>query len=374
MESKAAVLRDPLDSTDFTGTDRITIETVDVDGPDDGEVLIEIATASLCGTDVSIALGKLEESYPMVMGHEGAGIVKAVGNGVDAVSPGDHVVLGRSACGRCEFCRLGKSHLCECRGTVRRKGTLRNGNVKFSRDGRRVHHCHGVSSFSEYTVVSEEVPIPITDELPLRQASLLGCGVFTGAGAVMNSADIEPGSSVAIFGAGGVGLSAVQGARLRSAGDVIAVDLVPEKLELARELGATHTVNAAEDEPVEAIKSITDGGVDYAFEVIGRPAVVGEAVDALRPRGTAVIVGTAPEGKHDIPIDTQRLVTREQSIRGAFNGSYNLSLAIPKLAEMAASGRLQLDPLITDCRPLDELTDAMAALDGGRQIRQLIRP
>jgi S-(hydroxymethyl)glutathione dehydrogenase/alcohol dehydrogenase len=308
------------------------------------------------------------------MGHEGAGYVRAVGDDVTSVEPGDQVVLGRIACGRCEYCRMGRSNLCERRRGASEAGTLRTGAVRFSLDGDPVHHCHGVSSFTEHTLVTEEVAIRVTDELPIEQASLLGCGVFTGAGAVMNTVDVEAGATVAVFGCGGVGLSAVQAARLRGAGEIIGVDVVPEKLERATRLGATETVDSSELDPVERIHELTDGGVDYAFEVVGNPTVIEQTVGSLDSMGTAVLVGVPPAGTHETSLDFFDVVTREQRIVGSFNGSYNLSLAIPRIAELVADGAFELEPLVTGRRPLDEVNEAMEELETGTGIRQLVLP
>ena len=374
MESTAAILYEPSDADNLAEAAPATFETIDVADPTGEEVLVEITAASLCHTDVGITRGHLEESFPLVMGHEGAGRVRAVGDDVESVEPGDQVVLGRITCGRCEFCRQGNGQLCTKRTEARRNGTLRTGEIRFSRNDEPIHHCHGVSSFTEYTLVTEEVAIGVTDDLPPEHATLLGCGVFTGAGAVMNTADIESGSSVVVFGAGGVGLSAVQGARLRSATTIISVDIVPEKLDIAEEVGATHTIDPSEEDVVEHIREITDGGADYAFEIVGNPEVAEQAVDCLAPTGQAVLVGVPPAGKQEISIDLYDMVVSEKELIGSFNGSYSLPLAIPKLAELAAHGDLKLDPLITDTKPLAELNEAMHELETGTGIRQIIKP
>lgn len=374
MEATAAVLHEPTNAENLAEEAPATFETVGVSEPTGEEVRVEITAASLCHTDVAITHGHLEESFPMVMGHEGAGVVRAVGEKVTSVSPGDKVVLGRITCGRCEYCRAGKGQLCVERTKARRNGTLRTGAVRFSSGGDPVHHCHGVSSFTEQTIVTEEVAIKVTDELPAEHATLLGCGVFTGAGAVMNTANIEPGSAVVIFGAGGVGLSAVQGARLRSAGTVIAVDIVPEKLEIAEEVGATHTIDSRKEEVVERVAELTGGGADYSFEIVGSPMVAEQAVSCLRPTGQAVLVGVPPAGKQEVGLDLYDMVVSEKDLIGSFNGSYSLPLAIPRLAELTARGDLNLDPLITDSRPLTELNEAMHELETGTGIRQVIIP
>jgi S-(hydroxymethyl)glutathione dehydrogenase/alcohol dehydrogenase len=374
METLAAILERPTDEENLAEAQPATFETVTLPEPTGEEVAVEITAASLCHTDVGIARGHLEESYPLVMGHEGAGRVRAVGEDVTSVSPGDQVVLGRVTCGRCEHCRRGDGQLCVQRTAARKNGTLRTGEIRFSRDGAPVHHCHGVSSFTEHTIVTEEVAIGVTDDLPPEHATLLGCGVFTGAGAVMNTADVEARSSVVIFGAGGVGLSAVQGARLRSAGEIVAVDIVPEKLDVAASVGATHTVDSSTEDVVERVRSITDGGADYAFDVVGNPRVAEQAIDCLGPTGTAVLVGVPPTGTQDLAVDLYDLVLSEKRVVGSFNGSYSLPLAIPRLAALAARGDLDLDPLITSTRPLTELNEAMHSLETGGEIRQVIRP
>ncbi len=372
MDATAAVLREFTDAEDLAAAAPASIESIQVADPGPEEVLVEVTASSLCHTDVSIARGEMDRPVPMAMGHEGTGVVRETGDGVTSVQPGDAVVLGRTTCGRCEQCRAGRGQHCVHRSRVHREGTLTTGGTRFSKDGEPIHHCHGVSSFSSHTVVTEEVAIPITDELPPEQATLLGCGVFTGAGAALNTADVEAGASVAVFGTGGVGLSTVQGARIAGATQIIAVDLVPEKLAVAEEVGATHTVDASSADAVERVRELSDGGVDYAFEVVGHAQVTEQAVGSIGPTGQAVLVGTPPAGLNDLSIDLYDLVTSEKSIVGSFNGSYTLPLAIPTLAELAASGQLQLEPLVSDRKPLDQLNQAMHDLETGTGIRQVI--
>ncbi|MFB6097032.1 MAG: zinc-binding dehydrogenase [Haloferacaceae archaeon] len=375
MEATAAVLREHTDAEDLVAAAPAALETVELPDPGPEEVLVEITAASLCHTDVSIVRGEMDRPLPMVMGHEGTGVVRAVGEGVDTVEPGDAVVLGRTTCGRCEFCRAGEGQHCVHRSRIHREGTLRTGGTRFtSPDGEALHHCHGVSSFSTHTLVTEEVAIKVTDDLPPEQATLLGCGVFTGAGAALNTADVEAGASVAVFGAGGVGLSTVQGARLSGAAQIIAVDLVGEKLAVAEEVGATHTVDSSEGDAVERVRELSDGGVDYAFDVVGHAQVTQQAVDCLAPLGQAVLVGTPPAGKDSLDLDLYDIVTSEKEIVGSFNGSYTLPVAIPKLAELAAQGKLQLEPMISATRPLSAVTEAMHELETGTGIRQVLLP
>lgn len=369
MDATAAVLEAPVDDLD----DAATLSSIEVAAPGPAEVRVELAAAGLCHTDLKIARGDSEETYPLVMGHEGAGVVESVGDAVSHVSPGDHVVLGRMSCGSCRSCRSGRSNLCDARRRASSDGTLRSGAVRFSRDGAPVHHCHGVSSFTEVTVVDEEVAIPITADVPLEQATLLGCGVFTGFGAVTNTARAEVGSSVAVFGCGGVGLSAVQGAAVAGADPVIAVDLVREKLQTATALGATRTVDAASIDPVEAIRTATSGGADYAVVCVGDVTAIEQAAAAVGKRGEVLVVGVPPTGASP-ELDVYDLMRAEKTVRGSFNGSYDLPQAIPKLAELVASGTLQLEPLISSVRPLAALTDAMEELESGSGIRHVLVP
>lgn len=374
MESKAAVLDRPVAEGNFDDEQPVSVETIEVKEPTGEEVLVEIEATSVCHTDVGFALGDFDTSYPIVMGHEGAGIVRDTGDRVESLSVGDSVVLGRIACRKCSRCREGNSHLCEKRVPSQRAGTLRTGDIAFSRDEEQLHHCLGVSSFTEYTVVTEEVAIKIPEQIPKEKATLLGCGVFTGFGAVENTADIELDSSVVVFGAGGVGLNAVQAANICDAGDIVVVDMVTEKLELAEKLGATHTVDATNADVTNEVKTILDGGADYSFEITGSTAVAGQSVEVLTSTGTAVLVGIPPYGQQSVDLNLYDMVFGEKELRGSLSGSYNLSLAIPRLAKLVDEGRLSLDELITDKRPLSEINQALSDLEEGGQIRQVLRP
>ena len=374
MRTTAAVLRGTAESDDLAAEAPARLEGITVAEPTGEEVLIEIEAASLCHTDVAIARGELTRPRPIVMGHEGAGTVRAVGEDVTSVEPGDSVVCGRTTCGRCGHCRAGEGQHCVERSPAHSEGRLRTGAVRFADDEGPIHHTNSVASFTEHTVVTEEVAIPVPEALPAERATLLGCGVFTGAGAAMNTADIEAGSSTVVFGTGGVGLSTVQGARIRGASEIIAVDVVPEKLGVAEAVGATHTVDSSAVDPVEAIREVVPGGVDYAFDAVGHEAVVEQCVDSLCPTGEAVLVGVAPEGKRSLDLDLQDLVTTEKSVVGSFNGSYTLPVAIPKLADLALSGALDLDPMVSKTRPLAEVNEAMGELETGTGIRQVLLP
>jgi alcohol dehydrogenase len=376
METTAAVLHETVEKRELSGTGPARMQSIRVDEPTGDEVLVDVKAASLCGTDVAIATGAFNEGVlPMVMGHECAGVVEQTGEDVESVNLGDHVVLGGIACGKCEHCMTGRSNICKKKFSAVRKGTLKNGKMKFTdEEGNKLRHCNGVSAFSGHTVVTEDVAAEITDEIPLERATLLGCAIHTGAGAVMNTADVEPNSSVVIFGAGGVGLSGVQGAGIQSAKDIIVVDIVPEKLDIAEQLGATHTINPTEEDVTERIQSITGDGADYAFEMTGSPNVFPLSIEVTKPLGTTVLVGQAPEGKHQLEMDLNDILLNEKEIVGAINGSYYLKDAISELADMVVAGKLYLKEMITDTKSMDELNQAMVDHKGGTQIRQVILP
>jgi alcohol dehydrogenase len=376
MQSTAAVLHETVEQSELSASKPARIQSINVEDPTDDEVLVDIKAASLCGTDIAIATGAFNEGVlPMVMGHECAGIVEHTGEDVESVEPGDHVVLGGIACGKCDRCMVGRSNICKKKFKAVREGTLKNGKMKFTNeDGNKLRHCNGVSAFSEHTIVTEDVVAKITDEIPSERATLLGCAIHTGSGAVMNTADVEPNSSVVIFGAGGVGLSGVQGAVIQSAKNIIVVDIVPEKLDIAKQLGATHTIDPTEEDVKEGVRSITNEGADYAFEMSGNASVFPLSVEVTKPLGTTVMVGNAPEGKHQLEMDLNQIHLNEKEIVGAINGSYYLKDAIPKLADMVVAGKLSLEEMITDTKSLDEVNQAMADHKAGTQIRQVILP
>src|ERR1700704_5629208 len=262
---KAAILYEPKQP--------LRVEEVELDGPGHGEVLVRVAAAGVCHSDYHFMNGDLPVTLPCVLGHEGAGIVEEVGANVSAVAPGDHVVmLFRAACGRCEFCQRGKPALCAMGGQLRNSGRMLDGTSRLHRAGTDLHHFLGVSCFAERTVLPEQGVVKIKPEVPLEVAALMGCAVMTGVGAVMNTAQVQPGASVLVIGAGGVGLNVVIGAALVGANQIIVADLLDTKLELAHSFGATHLINAGEQDVVAAVRELTGGeGADYAFEVIGNP-------------------------------------------------------------------------------------------------------
>jgi S-(hydroxymethyl)glutathione dehydrogenase/alcohol dehydrogenase len=365
MKARAAVL--------FEVGKRLEIRDVEVERPHAGEVLIRMTAAGVCHSDLHVMTGHLVAALPAILGHEGAGIVADIGPGVTSVKPGDHVIpLWRLSCGVCEYCSDGRPALCNAGMQVRMTGRLPDGTTRFRLDGQEIKHFAGVSTFSEYSVVPEGVVLKIPDDLPLDRAALMGCAVITGVGAAINCAKVRPGSSVVVFGAGGVGLNVVQGARLAGAEKIIAVDLVDRKLEFARQFGATHTVSAAGGDAVAQVRALTGGrGVDYAFEVIGLPKTMRQAFDCLAKRGTAVVVGVTPMAM-EVSVPVMSLVYEERVLTGSVYGSSRPRLDIPRLIDLYRGGKLMLDELLTRTYPFEQINEAYAALERGEVARSVV--
>jgi NDMA-dependent alcohol dehydrogenase len=360
---KAAVIHAP--RTPFV------VEDVDLDPPRAGEVLVRIAAAGICHSDWHFVVGDLTTPLPAVLGHEGAGVVEQVGDGVRRVKPGDHVVLlWRSGCGRCDYCSVGKPALCATDRRTRSAGMLTDGTSRLHGSAGELKHFFGISCFAERAVVPEMSALTIDADVPLEIAALVGCAVMTGVGAVTNTAAVRPGASVLVIGAGGVGLSAVMGARLAGADPIIVSDLVPSKLELARELGATHTIDGAAD-LVTSVRETTGGGVDHAFECIGNAALLGLAFKALRSGGTAVAVGL-PRADAEVSLNVVQLVTQEKSLKGSIYGSTRHFADIPRLLDLYRNGRLPIDRLLGRRYRLTEINDAYRALLNGEFARAVI--
>jgi NDMA-dependent alcohol dehydrogenase len=349
----------------------LVVEDVDLDPPRAGEVLVRIAATGVCHSDLHYIKGDLVMPLPVVLGHEAAGTVEAAGPGVTSVQPGDHVVLlFAPACGHCRYCDSGRPHLCEMRSRVR--GRMPDGSSRLHARGQDLHHFTCVSSWAEQAVVPEAGVLRIGRDLPLSIAALLGCAVTTGVGAVVNTARVAPGSSVAVFGLGGVGLNVVQGARIAGAATIIGVDLLDHRLEAARRFGATHALNPRRDDPVRAIQDLTGGGADYAFEAIGRAATVRQAVDCLARGGVAVAVGLPP-AREELVVPGAAFILSEKTLRACFYGSARLRAEIPRLLALYHAGRLMLDELVTAAFPLERVNDAVAALDRGDGLRSILQ-
>jgi Zn-dependent alcohol dehydrogenase len=374
METKAAVLRRMAQPAPYAQSKPLVIEDLEIIGPHEGEVLVEVAAAGLCHSDLSVIDGSRPRVMPMVLGHEAAGIVREVGPGVRSVAEGDHVVFSFvPICGRCPMCLAGRAAMCENGAKANLVGTLLSGARRFAdAAGREVNHHLGVSGFSQFTIAAAESLVPVDAALPLETAALFGCAVMTGVGAVVNTAKVEAGAAVAIFGLGGVGLSAVLGARAAGAGPIVAVDLLEPKLALARKLGATHVVNAAVPDALDQIRAATGGGAHYAFECVGHPAGLSQAYAATRRGGTTVAVGL-PSPSLSFPLTHVSLVSEERTIKGSFMGSCVPQRDIPRFIAMYRSGLLPVEQLHTHSIRLEQINAGMDALAAGQTVRQMIQ-
>jgi len=352
----------------------LVVDEVTLQRPGPGEGLVKVVGAGLCHSDLSTIDGSRPRPMPMVLGHEAAGIVQEVGSHVQDLRPGDHVVFSFvPMCGRCIYCATARPALCENGGRANGAGTLLDGGRPFQdRQGRILHHHLGVSAFSQYTVAAQESLIKIDPTVPLENAALFGCAVLTGVGAVVNTAKVEPGMAVAVFGLGGVGLSVVMGAQLARAYPIVAVDTVDAKLELARKLGATHLVNARERDPVQSIKDLTNGGAHYTFEAVGNEQVLHQAYQATRRGGTTVTIGL-PHPSRMLSVPAVGIVADERTIKGSYMGSAVPRRDIPRFLELYQAGLLPVDLLLTRTIALDEINEGFDALAHGEAVRQVVR-
>lgn len=349
----------------------MVVETVQLDPPEQGEVLVQIAASGVCRSDLHVLKREWTAPLPIVLGHEASGRVVEVGPGVTRVQPGDPVVLSFAPnCGSCEFCASGRGHLCS---TMRREptGMLPGGTTRLHKDGQPINIFARMGSFAEYAVVHESSVVPVSPDVPLDLAALIGCSVTTGIGAVLNTARVPAGSTVVVVGCGGVGLNIIQGARLVSATRIIAVDVSPEKLELAQRCGATDLVDPRDIDVVKHIRELTNDGVDYAFEALGSSPTIQAAYDVIRPGGTAVVAGMAPHGDM-VPINAFMLAYQEKTLKGSFYGSARTSLDMPLLVHLARTGKIELDALVARRYPLEAINDAYDDLDRGESGRGLI--
>jgi NDMA-dependent alcohol dehydrogenase len=364
MKIKAAVFHKP--GVPFE------VEELDLDEPRDGEVLVKIAAAGVCHSDWHLMTGATEHPTPVVPGHEGSGVVKAIGKGVTRVKEDDHVALNWAPnCGECFYCLRDRPSLCTTFVGPLWAGTMLDGTTRFSIDGDPVYHFSGVACFADYVVVPEVCSVPLSKEVPLTIAALIGCAVTTGVGAVLNTAKVEPGSSVAVFGAGGVGLSTIMGAQLAGASQIIAADTNEIKGDLAQAFGATDVLISSPD-VVQDIRRLTEGrGADYVFEAIGIPAVQETSLEAVRPGGTVVLVGVSAMGSStNLP---GAIITRqEKTVTGSYYGTANTVRDFPLYADLYLKGRLDLDSLISNTYTLDQINEAYAEMLGGETARGLI--
>ncbi len=354
----------------------LSIEQVDVAGPKAGEVLVRIVATGVCHTDAFTLSGADPEGmFPVILGHEGGGIVEEVGEGVTSLQVGDHVIpLYTPECGECRFCRSGKTNLCQKIRVTQGRGLMPDGTSRFSLDGKPLLHYMGTSTFSEYTVLPEISLAKINKAAPLEKVCLLGCGITTGIGAVLNTAKVEPGASVAVFGMGGIGLSVVQGAVMAGAGRIVVIDTNPAKFEMAKLLGATDFINPKDfpDTPIQqVIVDLTDGGVDYSFECIGNVHVMRAALECCHKGwGESIIIGVAGAGQ-EISTRPFQLVTGRVWKGSAFGGVKGRS-QLPGYVERYMAGEIKIDEMITEVLPLERINEAFELMHEGKVIRSVI--
>jgi S-(hydroxymethyl)glutathione dehydrogenase / alcohol dehydrogenase len=353
----------------------MTVEEIELDDPKDTEVMVKVAASGVCHSDYVFVAGKpfFEGPRPIVLGHEGAGVVHKIGSKVTNVEVGDHVVLSWIySCGTCTYCVVGRPNMCDFgRGEVIANGYLADGTTRLHKGDVPYHHFLGISTMAEYTVCDQKSVVKVPDDVPLDKAALVGCAVMTGVGAVINAAKPSPGESVAVFGAGGVGISVIQGAVLAGAYPIIAVDNKAEKLEGAMHFGATHTVDVSKVDAVEAIKAITGIGADYTFEAIGNVKVMRNAWDATAKGGTEVVIGGAGMGD-EVSLPALDFPFTEKTIKGTGYGGARMSVDIPRLLNLYKAGKLNLDDMVTTTYALDEVNTAFDDLKAGKNLRGVL--
>ncbi|HZR80622.1 MAG TPA: Zn-dependent alcohol dehydrogenase [Candidatus Binatia bacterium] len=360
MKSKAAILQNY--------GEKLVLDEIDVADPQDGEVRVKMRASGVCHSDMHVIKGDLPIPTPCVLGHEGSATIEAVGKGVSGLKEGDDVILSWvPPCGNCHYCISGKAYLCESSQMA-----MLTGGSRLSRGGQPLMSIQGVASFAERTTLPASGCIPIHNGTPHDVACLVGCGVMTGVGAAINTVDILAGQSVAVIGCGGVGLNVIQGAAIRGAGQIIAVDRVPAKLEMAKQFGATHVVNSAESGVSAGIQAATGGlGADWAFEVVGVPELITEAFMAVKRGGKAVVVGVPPVTAM-VSVPAAMLALAEKSLIGSLYGSGNLRRDMPRMLDLYAAGKLKLKELVSRKLPLEKINDAFDAMMKGEVARSVI--
>jgi len=352
----------------------LRIQEVELEPPGPGEVLVRVAAAGLCHSDLSVINGDRPRPLPMVLGHEAAGVVEEVGPGVHDLVKGDHVVLVfMPSCGHCLPCMEGRPALCEPGAAANGAGTLLSGARRLRRDGEPIHHHVGVSAFAEYATVSRRSLVKIDPELPLEEAALFGCAVLTGAGAVINTGGVRPGQTVAVVGLGGVGLCALLAAVASGAREIVAVDILPDKLAFARQLGATLTFDAREQQVAEAVRAATRGGVDFTFEFAGSAAAL-ELAWAITRRGGTTITAGLPHPSARLPVPIVQLVAEERALKGSYIGTAVPARDVPRLIDLYRKGRLPVDRLVSARMSLEDINEGFDRLARGAAIRQIVTP
>ncbi len=347
---------------------------VEVEAPRAKEVKIRMSASGVCHSDLSMVNGTMFCMPPIVLGHEGAGVVEEVGEGVTSVAPGDHVVISWVAqCGECFFCQKDQGYLCENSTAALASGGLLDGTTRMTSQGAPLMQMAASGTFSEVSIVPESGVVKIPNDIDMRVAALIGCGVLTGAGAAMNTANIKPGDTVAVIGCGGVGLNVIQGARIAGAKEIIAIDMMENKLQMAKEFGATTTINAGDGDPVAKVQELTGGrGADVAFEVIGLGPTIEQTINMTRRGGQSILVGVP---KMDVMVTLPAflgVVLAEKTVKGCWYGSSNVQKDVPKLIELYKSGELKLDELISRTIKVDDVNEAFEAMEKGEVARSVI--
>lgn len=372
MKIKAAVLYEDGLPRPYADTKPLKIHEVDLQEPGEGEVLVKVMSAGLCHSDLSVMEGNRPRPMPMIPGHEGAGIVEKVGDKVDRVKPGDHVVfIFAAGCGRCRQCHDGKSNICETFNAARAAGDLMTGGKRLSIDGQEIGHYAGISCFAEYATVVEASVCKIPDDIPFQDAAIFSCAVLTGTGAALNTAGVRPGQSVAVIGLGGVGLSCMLGAQVAGASQIIAIDEKEDKLGVARQLGATDTVWTGDPDCVEKVKALTNGGVDFAFEMAGRVGAMQLAYDVTARGGTTVSSGLSPFSQN-FTIQHCALVGDEKTVKGSYMGSCIPERDLPRFISLYRDQKLPIDRLRSATLPLDKINEGYDLLSDADTIRQIV--
>lgn len=374
MKTRAAVLRHSGASLPFAESRPLDVVEVDLQPPGRDEVLVKVVAAGICHSDLSIINGDRPRATPIVLGHEAAGVIQQVGEGVTDLAVGDHVVLlFVPSCGHCLPCAEGRPVQCEPAGAAAVAGTLLNGARRLSENGQPINHFVGLSAFAEHTVVVRQAVQKIDKRIPLEIAALFGCAVMTGVGTAINAAGVQPGQSVAVVGMGGVGLSGIMGALAAGATQVIAIDIADDKLEAARRMGATHTVNAKASDAVEQVRQISNGGVHHALEMVGAVAGLELAYRVTRKGGNTVTVGLPRISEQMFSFSAAQMVAEERTLKGSYMGSCIPRRDVPRYLSLYEAGKLPVEQLVTGYVTLDQINEGFDRLARGEAIRQIIR-
>lgn len=373
MEIRAAVLYEMGLPAPYAESKPLKIETLELDDPKSNEVMIKVGAVGLCHSDLSVINGSRPRPMPMALGHEAAGEIVKVGDNVKDLEIGDHVVCAFvPSCGHCIPCREGRPALCEKGAASNEKGELLDGGKRLHADGEDIHHHLGVSGFATHTVVSANSVIKVDKDIPFEKVAIFGCAVITGIGAIINTAQVKPGSTVAVVGLGGIGLNAIMGAQLAGASKIIALDINPNKFDFAKKLGATHTLDSSDDNVVNELKELTNGGVNYAFETAGVVPAMEIAYKITRRGGMTVTTGL-PDPKHNFSFPQVTLTAEERTVKGSYVGSCVPTRDIPRFIELYKQERLPVDTLLSDTLSLEDINEGFDRLEKGNVARLVVK-